>query len=295
MIPTPERVTVAANGLAHVVYVWPASSALAPRGTVLLFHGFMDAALSFDRLAQRLRGAGYRVLAPDLRGFGQAPRPGAAAYYHFPDYVFDVADIRAALCPEPVHVLGHSMGGTVATLFSGAFPETVRSLISLEGLGPPDNDPAVGPDRMRQWIEQVRAERVRSAAKDMTPDEAFSRLRMNHARVPEPVLREVIQHLVRPGDAPGSVQWCFDPLHRTRAPMPFQAVLLKAFMGRVAAPVLFVDGGPTGFHPPDEDERLASFSSLRKVTLDGAGHMMHWTQPDELANVVLSFLGELDA
>jgi pimeloyl-ACP methyl ester carboxylesterase len=185
------------------------------------------------------------------------------------------------------------MGGTVATLFAGTFPESVRSLISLEGLGPPDNDPSVGPDRMRQWIEQVRAERVRSAAKDMTPDEAFARLRMNHARVPEATLRRVITHLLRPGDAPGSVQWCFDPLHRTRAPMPFQSVLLKAFIARVTAPVLFVDGGPAGFHPPDEEVRLAAFASLRRATIEGAGHMMHWTHPQELAEVVLSFLGAL--
>jgi pimeloyl-ACP methyl ester carboxylesterase len=40
---------------------------------------------------------------------------------------------------------------------------------------------------------------------------------------------------------------------------------------------------------------LATFSSLRRVTLGGAGHMMHWTQPEELADVVLSFFGEVDA
>jgi pimeloyl-ACP methyl ester carboxylesterase len=88
----------------------------------------------------------------------------------------------------------------------------------------------------------------------------------------------------------GRVAWHFDPLHRTTSPMPFFASLLKEFAKKVSCPVLFVSGGPRGYHPPDEEERLAAFTQLRRAELPDAGHMVHWTQPDALAPLLLDHL-----
>ena len=60
--------------------------------------------------------------------------------------------------------------------------------------------------------------------------------------------------------------------------MPFFAKLFVEFAKLVTCPVLFVSGGSTGFHVPDEDERLAAFVHVDRATLEGAGHMMHWTR-----------------
>jgi pimeloyl-ACP methyl ester carboxylesterase len=53
--------------------------------------------------------------------------------------------------------------------------------------------------------------------------------------------------------------------------------------------VLFVSGGPLGFHPPDEEERLSAFARLERREIESAGHMMHWTRPDEVARLLSSF------
>src|SRR5262249_9987699 len=153
-------------------------------------HGVMDAAASWDLVAPELAHAGWRVLAPDLRGFGQGPRVPAGAYYHFPDYVFDVADTIDALVPHgsPLFLVGHSMGGTIATLVAGAFPERVGALALLEGLGPPDQSPEDAPARMRTWIEGVRAARARDERAMPSREDALRRLAINHARVPSDVL-----------------------------------------------------------------------------------------------------------
>jgi pimeloyl-ACP methyl ester carboxylesterase len=66
--------------------------------------------------------------------------------------------------------------------------------------------------------------------------------------------------------------------------------VFRAFAGAVTCPVLFVSGGPHGFHPPDEAERLSAFTDLTRRELPEAGHMMHWTQPKELADLLLAFL-----
>ena len=64
-----------------------------------------------------------------------------------------------------------------------------------------------------------------------------------------------------------------------------------AFARHVTCPVLFVSGGPLGWHPADEEARLRSFRTLERVEIDDAGHMMHWTHPEELSASLLRFFG----
>ncbi|HLK39611.1 MAG TPA: alpha/beta fold hydrolase, partial [Polyangiaceae bacterium] len=163
MTQSPTALEITANGLPHHVLEWSGAPVDVIPPTVLLLHGYMDAAATWNLVAPSLGATGMRVLAPDLRGFGDGPRVPEGAYYHFPDYVFDVADIVDALVPAdaPLFVVGHSMGGTIATLFSGAFPERVGRLVLLEGAGPPNNPHEVAPDRLRRWVHEVRMTRAR--------------------------------------------------------------------------------------------------------------------------------------
>jgi pimeloyl-ACP methyl ester carboxylesterase len=279
-----------ANGLSHHVLEWAPEGprAAAPR-TVVLVHGFLDAAGTWDLVAPTLAAAGYRVLAPDMRGFGDGARVPEGSYYHFADYVFDLAELVDALSPgEPIALVGHSMGGMIASLFAGTFPERVAHLVNIEGLGPPDNPFEVGPTRMRGWIEQVRRSRTRAIRPQATfsRDEALARMRANHPNVAPEVLAHRLPHLV--ADAGGGlVAWHFDPLHRTTSPTPFFVKHFLSFASQVVCPVLFVSGGGCGYHPADEDERLAAFARCHRVELPDAGHMVHWTEPEALARLML--------
>jgi pimeloyl-ACP methyl ester carboxylesterase len=289
----PRSLWVPGNGLRHHVLHWSMSgSPIEPTGAAppvaILLHGYMDAAGTWDRVAPRLADAGMDVFAPDARGFGDGPRVPEGGYYHFADYVADLAALVDALAPAPMFLVGHSMGGSVATLFSGAFPERVKKLALLEGLGPPDNDPQVSPDRMRRWVEQVRDLGPRDPRPLGTLDDAFRRLCGNHPGVDPEILRTRLPHLMRPLED-GRYAWKFDPLHRTTSPTAFMARTFNAFAARVTCPVLAVSGGPTGFHPPDEEERLSHFRSLSRARFDDAGHMMHWTHPEALSARLVSF------
>lgn len=292
---TPPR-EVMSNGLSHRVLTWgqdaaesTASPGRAPRDPVFLIHGFMDAAGTWDRVAPALAAAGHRVFAPDMRGFGVGARVPAGGYYHFPDYIADLAGLVDALVPDPaqpIKLVGHSMGGTVVTLYAGAMPERVSGLVSIEGLGPPDNGFEMGPLRMRRWLDDLRSLR---AAVPMKREDARRRLGLAHPGVAPEILDTRLPHLVRDAGE-GMVTWLYDPLHRTTSPMPFFARLFVEYARKVACPTLFVSGGPTGFHPPDEKERLAAFAHLESVELADAGHMVHWTRPDELARLLVDRL-----
>lgn len=292
-MPSPVSHHVVANGLTHHVLEWSPDAAWA---TVLLLHGYMDAARSWDLVAPALVGAGYRVLAPDFRGFGDGPRAPAGGYYYFPDYIHDVADLVETLVPggAELSVVGHSMGGTVATMFSGTFPERVARLAVLEGSGPPDHEHDHAPEQMHRWIESVRSVRVRGERTLPSRDVALDRLVANHPQVAREVLvtrLDALAHTL----PDGRMAWKADLLHSTRSPIPFFAATWKAFAARVTCPVLYVSGGPAGWHPADEEARLGAFRNLERVEIPDAGHMMHWSAPEALAKHLLRFLPEVAA
>ncbi len=284
---TPTSLRIRGNGLDHHALEWRPQGT--PSGTVVLVHGFMDAGATWDGVAPHLAREGRRVVALDMRGFGAGARAPSGSYYHFVDYVFDLADVVDELSPGvPVALVGHSMGGTITTLFAGTFPERVSRLVSMEGLGPPDHPFEIAPVRMRAWIDGVRRERVDSE-RSLARDEALARLAKNHPNVPKEVLASRLPHLTR-ARSDGRLTWRHDPLHRTTAPVPFFAQAFLAFVRRITCPVLFVSGGPTGWHVPDEEERLSAFANLTRVNIDGGGHMMHWTKPAEVVEVLSAFL-----
>jgi len=277
---------VFANGLHHHVHEWPPDQA--ERGVVFALHGFQDAGSSFDRVAPSLAAEGMRVFAPDLRGYGQTERIGAGGYYHFPDYVFDIAELIDALSPDaPVFLVGHSMGGTVAAMLAGTLPERIALLALLEGIGPPEMPVDLAAERVRAWIEGVRKQRDR-LEKPMTLDEAVRRLSINHPAVEKDIIRARATQLTR--EVEGGRVWCFDGLHRTQSPIAFSVDRFTAHLRRITAPTLVVGGGKSGFHPEDEAARIAAIPNAEHLEIDDAGHMMHWTRPEKVAAILVDFL-----
>jgi pimeloyl-ACP methyl ester carboxylesterase len=280
-----------ANGLTHNVLEWTTRPDEAGP-TALIVHGFQDAAATWDEVATVLaEEAGLRVLAPDMRGFGDGPRAPSGAYYYFPDYIADLAAIvRDRVAPEaPLFVVGHSMGATVVSYYAGAFPERPTKLVLVDGVGPLDNPPDIAPVRMRSWIEGL--ERVR-ATPERTPfatlEEATARLARFNPSLDLSTLSRRTSQLVRRDPSGEGLSWKYDPLHATTSPLPFFAQGYKSFAARVTCPVLYVSGGRLGFHVPDEDERLSCFSALTRATIDG-GHSLHWTRPRELGDALVRF------
>jgi pimeloyl-ACP methyl ester carboxylesterase len=285
MPPTSHHLTLRELSFRLLEWAPPAAPTRVP---VLFLHGFADTAASWGPVAELMTQAGHRVMAPDLRGFGESAWVGAGGYYHFPDYVADVDALTRAMSLSSFALVGHSMGGTVASMFAGSRPAKVRHLALLEGLGPPDNDPAHTPDRFSRWLDDL-IDGGRGRQRSMSLGEALERLERQHPGVPRKLLADTLPSLLRE-ESPGVFRWHLDPLHRTSSPYPFFASSYRAFAARVDCPVLLLDGGPEGFHPPDEAERIAAFARHEVSSLPGAGHMMHWTQPEAVARELLRFL-----
>ena len=280
----PVESTVRANGLAHRVLTWGAD----PGRPLVLAHGYLDHAWSFHFVAQSLVHAGRRVVAFDWRGHGESERVGAGGYYHFTDYVLDLSELMPQLAPEGYDLLGHSMGGTACAMFAGTRPAGLRTLVLCEGFGPPTSPPESLADRLTAFVDSVARERARQAAPSRPMadlDDAMRRLRVQHPGLPDAPARFLAEKGTRPRGT--GREWCFDPLHRTTSPVPFQREGLMSLLARIEVPTLSVRGA-RGFATEDHAERLASLRDVREVVLDDAGHMMHWEAPEALAAALVA-------
>jgi pimeloyl-ACP methyl ester carboxylesterase len=261
--------------------------------TILLHHGFLDQARSWDPVAEVLAER-YRVIAVDARGHGDSGWVGKGGYYYFQDYVFDLTDVLDALVKGPVILVGHSMGGMVCSLFAGTYPERVKALVSIEGAGPPGLQPSDAPALMAGWISAVREARSQNTRPLSGVEEAAQRLQLYNPRISESFALHLAVHGTRAADNGGGLVWKFDPVHRTRGPQPFYLEQARAFWLRVTAPVLRVRGELSPFRW-DASENRECVSSARRIEIPGAGHMVHHEQADRLAEAILEFLDETDS
>jgi len=287
----PTSTLVSVRGLDLNLTTWePPPDVEASGLTILFLHGFADSAASFDLVLPLLARAGHRVIAPDLRGFGDSAWLGAGGYYHFPDYLADVVDLLRQLAPERLAVVAHSMGGTIAVQLAGVGVVPIEKLVLMEGLGPPAHPLELTPERFRRWLDDLATHRARPEHRSFSSlDEVVERLRATHTNVPVEILKTRAPLLVKQRED-GRYVWKFDPLHRTVGPTPFLIEAFMAFLRRISCPTLVIHGGATGFHPEDEQERIEAIRDVRVIDIPDAGHMMHWTRPEQVSRAILDFL-----
>lgn len=99
---------------------------------VLLLHGFPEFWYSWRKQMPALAAAGYRAIAPDLRGFNESDRPEGVAQYRLDKLAADIAGLARAVAPGgKVHVVGHDWGGGIAWEVAQRYPELVDKLVIL--------------------------------------------------------------------------------------------------------------------------------------------------------------------
>ena len=99
--------------------------------TVILLHGFPQTSASWDALIPALTTAGYRVLAPDQRGYAPGALAGGRRAYRMAELVSDVIALIDAADLERVHLVGHDWGGAVAWSVAATHPDRLLSMTSL--------------------------------------------------------------------------------------------------------------------------------------------------------------------
>ena len=266
------------RGIPYRVYRWGEPDAPA----VFLLHGWGDSGRTFELLVNDLL-PDWQAIAPDWRGFGASG--WAAGGYYFPDYLADLDQLLDHYSAhEPARLVGHSMGGNIAALYSGSRPERVAGLVSLEGFGLKDNDPLLAPERYGQWLAQLRSAPQPSTFTDFHA--LAARIRARHPTLSEELARFAARHWARRlGDR---VVLRADPRHRRVNPVLYRRAEAQACWRAVQAPVLLLSGGESpfargGHRDLDPDDGVRTFARVERVVIAGCGHMLHWEAPAEVA------------
>jgi pimeloyl-ACP methyl ester carboxylesterase len=187
---------------------------------LLLVHGGLDHCRNWDWVAARLRDA-WHVIAPDLRGHGDSQWTNDGQYPIL-GYVYDLAQLVHQQGLAPVTIVAHSLGGNIALRYAGLYPENVRKLVAIEGLGLSPKATAERlkkpfADRLRAWIEERRGLAARNPRRYASVEDAFRRMQEENKRLSPEQALHLTQHGVNQNED-GTYSWKFDNYIRAWPP-----------------------------------------------------------------------------
>ncbi|MEU1285956.1 alpha/beta hydrolase [Kitasatospora sp. NPDC005856] len=294
---------------------------------VLLLHGFPESWYSWRHQFAPLAEAGYRVVAPDQRGYARSAQPERIDDYTLLHLVGDVTALIGALGEERAVVVGHDWGAPVAWATAALRPDLVRG---VAGLSVPPL-PVGGPPPLQaaratfgEGFYQIYFQEPGKADAELATDVKSSLRRILSARQPDgeprpwivPEGRTLLESLPEPERLP---DWLTDAdldvftadyaAHGANAftgglnwyrNLDRNAELLAAFTGiTVEVPALFVVGEEDLVNamvpPPVLEHVLGRLPKLhRHVRLPETGHWTQQERPAEVTAALLDFLAHLE-
>ena len=246
---------------------------------VLALHGWLDNAMSFAPLQPFLDQ--LQLVCLDFPGHGHSPPRPEAARYHFDDYVFDVLAAADALEWEQFHLLGHSLGGAVATVLSAACPERILSLSVIEGLGPltaPSDQTAAG------WRRALQASRERPRRVHAERANAIE-ARVKNSDLPRAAAELLAERGLESVDS--GWQWRHDLRLTWPSTQRYTEAQVLDLLSHIRAPSLCVMAKPFSRVMPNGliERRFAAVPNLKVKQWPG-GHHLHMETPQPIAQCI---------
>lgn len=261
---------------------------------LILQHGGRDHCRSWDWVAEKLRHD-WHVIAPDLRGHGDS------AWSPDGDYatnalVYDFAQLIHTLGYEQVSIIGHSLGGNIATRYSGLYPEKVAKFVNIEGLGlSPDVIAAYEAkgysEHMRDWIDKRRKASGRLPRRYPTLEAAFARMKEENAYLSDEQARHLTIHGASRNED-GTWSWKFDNYLNVWSPIDAPAEQIYKVWEAITCPMLLLWGKNSWFSSPGDDGRLSHIQKPELHVYENAGHWLHHDQFDRFMRDVTRFLND---
>ena len=284
------------RNLSYHVRVWGAP---APgRVPLVLVHGWMDVAASYQFVVDALAHDHY-IIAPDWRGYGDTACSGADNFW-FADYLADLDFLLDHYAgSQPIHLVGHSLGGNVAMVYAGVRPERIRRLVNLEGFGLPASRPEQAPKRYAQWFDELKE--LQRGELDLKAYDSVAnvarRLMKTNPRLSQDKADWLARHWARE-NAQGRWEIMGRPAHKVVSAHLYQVEETLALYRRLTMPVLAVEASDNSLETfwsgrytlTEYHERLKAVPQVEIATIPNAGHMLHHDQPELLAAMIERFI-----
>lgn len=251
---------------------------------LLAVHGWLDNVASFTPIAPHF--ADHDLVMIDLPGHGQSAHRPAGTWYHFIDYCTDMLAVVEALGWTRFSLLGHSLGGAIASILAAALGERIEHLYLIESLGPI----STAEDKLPGLLAQALRDRQAIASKQLrhfpTLDVAVAARRSNREMpLGETSARLLVERGVRA--VADGYEWSSDPRLTLTSAMRLSEAQVCGYLAGIRCPVrLVVADPPMPF--VDVEHMLARtrvVADLRWTRVAGCHHL-HMEAPDEVAAVL---------
>ncbi|WP_031340878.1 alpha/beta fold hydrolase [Xanthomonas maliensis] len=263
------------------------------RGTrrVLALHGWLDNAASFLPLSAQLQTADMDLVLLDLPGHGHSAWLPVGADYTLASALGNLLLVADALGWERFDLLGHSLGGGIASLLAAAAPERIASLVAIEALGALAEPVATTAKRLREAVASARTLAQRPLRVFPTMEMPV-RARMMANQLTEGSARLLVERGVRVVE--GGYSWCSDPRLTLPTAIRMTEAQIDAVLAGIACPtqVIFATPGQPYFPPALRDHRVAMVPGAQLHLLPG-NHHVHMEQPHAVAAVIDAFWASL--
>jgi epoxide hydrolase 4 len=234
---------------------------------VVLLHGFPQSRMTWKESLPALARAGFRAVAPDLRGYGDSPKPKGVEAYTASEVVADVAELIESMSSVPVVVVGHDWGALMAWYLAMVRPELVRKLVILNVPHPA----AIARELGRSTKQKLKL-----------LYQLFFRL---------PVLPELFMRLF------GLLffreyakQWSLTPMLNYYRAVPKSRGMLRRTLHRIDAPVLIIWGEREPVFNASAIEGLDAWvTNVRIERIPRAGHFVQNEAREEVDRLVIDF------
>ncbi|HEV3001539.1 MAG TPA: alpha/beta fold hydrolase [Solirubrobacteraceae bacterium] len=243
---------------------------------LVLVHGHPFDRTMWRPQVERFSQAGWRVIAPDLRGYGETPVSGDKTPLE--TFARDVAGLLDHLGVGEVVLAGLSMGGQIAMEFHRLFPERLRGLVLA------DTSPRAETEEGRRARNEA-ADRLLREGMGPSAEELLPRMVAPRTIAELPEVAEHVMRMMR-GTSPQGAAAAL----RGRAERPDYVEMLT----RVAVPVLVVVGTEDDFTPVSEAELIRDqVPDATLAVVEGAGHMPNLERTAEFDAALDGFLARL--
>lgn len=250
---------------------------------VLLLHGFPDGLRAWRHQIPPLVEAGFRVIAPDLRGFGETDAPEAVEAYAMEQLLGDVVGLLDALEVDRVQLVAHDWGSMLGWVLAGAMPDRIERYATLQ-IGHPNNFFG-GRENSRQLSWYILFFQFAGVAEEALQRNDWVMFREWMAAYKD--AEQAIADFSRPGRLTAGLNWYranFDPA-AFQADAPFE-------LPPVSCDVLGLWSSGEKFVTEDQFARTAEYvtGECRLERIDGPSHWVQLDEPEWVTEQLLGFL-----
>ncbi len=253
---------------------------------ILAMHGWLDNAASFVPLAPLLPGS-YRLVSLDLPGHGKSSHRSPDAHYHLMDNIQDLHELFLQQDWHDVTLLGHSMGGILASVYAACFPERIKKLIIMESFGPLTLEAESSAQQLRDSVNSRLAIAAKTPRHPDSVGQAVT-ARMLAGKMKQESAQILMLRNLKQVD--GALQYSTDRRLRTISTLRLTEAQANAFLKQIACPTLAILG-EQGFEKLKRNmsKRQGVIADLTTVECPG-GHHVHMDNPTDVAVKIREFL-----